>query len=841
MDAIYSKSNNYLIKNRGKAYQDKKSFDELVKTSDILFADETVILHVSGNKDSAGKIMKCSQGLTKIFGYSKSEVTGHAINILMPSLFAKRHNEFLENFFQIGHKSVFNTERNFFGLHRNGLSFNMKMLVKQMPNLDEGIQYVGMICQTNSDYEIILTDMRGVIDSFSTGISSLLNLPISLFKECEVNIQILAPELINIFSSTGKTMQILEKFQETGGQKLTFYVPKDFAIKAQSEQKKNIKGISKITGEGPSPKSKRKRERSPVYRDFNKELNKHNGTTSKSSALNQLLQSNEYKDNEFKQTLKCEIHDLVFGKQYKDIGSLKMKIIKVFGISTNPMSFIDDWMSDLNGNMSNPHSLASENAKEIPQSRGNKDEIKKDLINMMNTTLKLIEDTKTTEKLPGNIATSESLVETVQNNQVILSKDTPEQKDQNDIIIPEKIGIINNSLAVETKKEEYLEVSTPRMAIGNLIGPELNRNNDHPEEIFSSSESHNITIKADFKKCEKEERRSLTKRANRKLTISENHLELAEEIGKINKANTNQERNSKKQKRGGSHNGRDDETFSGVLQENCKDSEGSKVSDDQKEEKVVALDQNQIDRLLKENGVKIPSLIDEQEMGSANKRIHEENKIRQINLIPTTTVAKKNQEKHDVIESQLSFASKTGNEIAKDKLNNISYQTCNMQMTKGESKNTKKSPKAKIVTNPFFDENGIKVEENFEYHPSNEEIKLRKSLLSLEKKKNREKKKKEKKVEVKKEESEDKDENDEENEVKKEEINENTKGLENSEDGEDNQDAQSSIASTTGGGLRSYYSLRQAIDEKYIPLSVRNLSCSAVVVILLMLSAACIL
>ena len=263
----------------------------MIKSSDVLFADETVVIHVSGNKDTAGRIVKSNQGLAKIFGYSKSEVSGHIINILMPSLFAKRHGEFLDKFFKTGHKSVFNTERNFFGLHRNGCCFHMKMLVKQMPNLVEGIQYVGMICQTHNDCEYIITDMKGVIDCFSGGITAMLNLPVTLFKDSDINIQILAPELISVFSSIDKKRQLLEKFKESGGQKLTFYVPRDFAIQAQNETKKNAREIAKTTQTKTAPSSTNKKGKNPMYRDLNKDLNKHNGIANKTITSQQLLQS----------------------------------------------------------------------------------------------------------------------------------------------------------------------------------------------------------------------------------------------------------------------------------------------------------------------------------------------------------------------------------------------------------------------------------------------------------------------------------------------------------------------------------------------------------------------
>ncbi len=45
-----------------------------------------------------------------------------------------------------------------------------------------------MIKRSSRDYEYILTDENGKIDSISEGITSLLKLPISFFKDHEIPI-----------------------------------------------------------------------------------------------------------------------------------------------------------------------------------------------------------------------------------------------------------------------------------------------------------------------------------------------------------------------------------------------------------------------------------------------------------------------------------------------------------------------------------------------------------------------------------------------------------------------------------------------------------------------------
>jgi hypothetical protein len=94
---------NQLIDRSQNAQNAKKALDDhAAASSDTLFSDDTTVVHVSGNKESLGKIMNASKSLTKVFGYNKNEVVGHSINILMPAIFAKRHTEFMERFFKTG-------------------------------------------------------------------------------------------------------------------------------------------------------------------------------------------------------------------------------------------------------------------------------------------------------------------------------------------------------------------------------------------------------------------------------------------------------------------------------------------------------------------------------------------------------------------------------------------------------------------------------------------------------------------------------------------------------------------------------------------------------------------
>jgi hypothetical protein len=196
---------------------------------------------------------------------------------MMPALFARKHNELLERFFKTGRQIIFYQERNLFATHRNGHCFQMKILVKQMPTLTEGIQYVGMIKPIVSDVDYMLTDMDGVIDSFSKGVTGLLNITPNLFKDkdTQINIQLLAPDLINFFVETQKRggKAAKSKFREPGGDNLMLIVPKEFNLIAKSESKSNPRGGAGRS-RGKAGGSNMRNQRSPVFRDFLKYLNK---------------------------------------------------------------------------------------------------------------------------------------------------------------------------------------------------------------------------------------------------------------------------------------------------------------------------------------------------------------------------------------------------------------------------------------------------------------------------------------------------------------------------------------------------------------------------------------
>ncbi len=106
---------------------------------EMMFAEDTAIVVVSGNKDSQAKIMKTNNGITKLFGYNTFEVHGHEVNILMPPIIGVKHNYFLDSFFKTGRERIINSEVSSFAMLRAGHIFAISLIVKPVPSLKNDI------------------------------------------------------------------------------------------------------------------------------------------------------------------------------------------------------------------------------------------------------------------------------------------------------------------------------------------------------------------------------------------------------------------------------------------------------------------------------------------------------------------------------------------------------------------------------------------------------------------------------------------------------------------------------------------------------------------------------
>lgn len=290
----------------------KKSLTNFVKNNETLFEDKTSVIHVSGSKDAVGKVLKTNSGTRALFGYSANELVQNSVSKIMPGIFGKRHNDFMERYFRTGRSKIFNKERFLFGQHKDGYCFQIKLLVRQLPTLEAGfIQYVGLVIKVPDDFEYILTDTSGTISSMSEKLATALKIDHKwIHYGSGLNVQLLAPDLIAAYverEGNAEEKRSL-RYREAGGEELLLVVPED---------------MSKWISDGTVHHSKKREKRlagsvGGYLARYNNVLNQRKKSAHAKEGeitAQDLWKLEEYKSSSNRAKVKCQIQDMKFAAE----------------------------------------------------------------------------------------------------------------------------------------------------------------------------------------------------------------------------------------------------------------------------------------------------------------------------------------------------------------------------------------------------------------------------------------------------------------------------------------------------------------------------------------------
>ena len=175
-------------------------FLNLIKDDNVIFKENSVVIHMSGDVHELGKIIKTNRTATRIFKYSKDELEKSNINILMPKLIGDRHNSYLDSHIQTGNSNLLYNQKMSFAKDRDGFIIPIWMVVKQLDNPEGHVQYAGLLrpllqSKEKQSYYILMNDF-GEISGVSKNLSERLKIPGDVFHKKTVNMVLLAPLII---------------------------------------------------------------------------------------------------------------------------------------------------------------------------------------------------------------------------------------------------------------------------------------------------------------------------------------------------------------------------------------------------------------------------------------------------------------------------------------------------------------------------------------------------------------------------------------------------------------------------------------------------------------------
>ncbi len=94
--------------------------------------------------DDRARIMKFNPACTAMFGYSREEVLGQNVNMLMPEPYHSAHDEYLANYISTGTKKIIGIGREVVGLRKDGSVFPMELSVGEVHHNNER-SFIGII------------------------------------------------------------------------------------------------------------------------------------------------------------------------------------------------------------------------------------------------------------------------------------------------------------------------------------------------------------------------------------------------------------------------------------------------------------------------------------------------------------------------------------------------------------------------------------------------------------------------------------------------------------------------------------------------------------------------
>ena len=93
--------------------------------------------------DPRGRIIAFNPAAEHIFGYQAQEVLGKNIAMLMPGPQAKKHDDYLQNYFETGQKGIIGKRREITGRHRDGTCIELLLAVTEV--VDREHYFIGFL------------------------------------------------------------------------------------------------------------------------------------------------------------------------------------------------------------------------------------------------------------------------------------------------------------------------------------------------------------------------------------------------------------------------------------------------------------------------------------------------------------------------------------------------------------------------------------------------------------------------------------------------------------------------------------------------------------------------
>ena len=141
-----------------------------------ILSDDSALIVASVEHDKIGTIIDASETVKNIFEITKDKLIGLKINSLMPEFISRSHDKFMRSHIQSSSSQKEDREINTFGKTMKGALIHLKIKIYTYPYFDKGINLMAYIKKSETEDDILIVDMNGIIVECSDKLQGLLNI-----------------------------------------------------------------------------------------------------------------------------------------------------------------------------------------------------------------------------------------------------------------------------------------------------------------------------------------------------------------------------------------------------------------------------------------------------------------------------------------------------------------------------------------------------------------------------------------------------------------------------------------------------------------------------------------
>ncbi len=195
------------------------SVKELTRNRQAMFTDDTAVVVM--DTSSENRILKASNGVTRLFEYSQTDIAGKDVNILMPPFLGKEHAGFVERCLQTGKYNILNEVTETFGIDKERYVFPLYLCVRQYFDIVHGIIFLGLMKPSPKEEAAIITDTEGKILGVTYDVYEMMHeMTPTLLREQDVYMFYICPDFYREIGTRNYSDYV-------GALTLTFCVPKN--------------------------------------------------------------------------------------------------------------------------------------------------------------------------------------------------------------------------------------------------------------------------------------------------------------------------------------------------------------------------------------------------------------------------------------------------------------------------------------------------------------------------------------------------------------------------------------------------------------------------------------